>query len=567
MQASRLRNSISYGLIALCAVVLAMQIPTFASSLSLGGLFRLVLLPITGTMALLAVVQTRERGWGIPRFHLAGGWALALILPASVFVASLTYQYGARLNLVTVPVLALLLVGYGLALHSLLTDKEHHALAIFLLSVPLLDFVEWDSGLRWTLFELRIGGILLLVKGSYIYVLSLFGVWAARRLTGRNIRLTQPRIYVPVMLLLLWALTSTFLFTYNHNKEWALNQIFAVLVFPLLMFIMMVETVDTKPKLCLMVYATIALAIISISIAFYMSLRQEPIASPMELITTQSMSVDYVLGSISLKGMMLSLIAPLVLALFGIAENKRHILITLGLVVYTVGAQLASFSRTGLLASFAGAAGLLTNKKVRLLALFGLILVLIFWGPVYTYGLARFHDIGSFEDLNLKHLSYGRYQGWNAAIGMIREQPILGVGLKNFRDYAPRFSQPIALGFSEGSVVTGYMPDAHNLFLSIAAELGLVGLGFLLLFLGMLLLGLIRGLWATRGNNLIILGLGLLGAYVAHLVMCLTGNGFWVAKSSLVFNFASWTLFALMVKFRYVGDQRSPEAPTGERYE
>ena len=71
----------------------------------------------------------------------------------------------------------------------------------------------------------------------------------------------------------------------------------------------------------------------------------------------------------------------------------------------------------------------------------------------------------------------------------------------------------------------------------------------------MLLLELARGLLAARGSKLEPIGWGLLGVYVAHIVIAMFGNGFWTAKMSMAFNILYWTLFALMVRLRSVGSK------------
>jgi len=197
-----------------------------------------------------------------------------------------------------------------------------------------------------------------------------------------------------------------------------------------------------------------------------------------------------------------------------------------------------------------------------LLAILALIMALIFWKPLYDAALVRFHDMLSLEDLTLKHLSYRRWQGWTAAIGMLRERPILGVGLGNFLDYAPRFIRPSSPG---GGLPPEYMANAHNLFLDIASQLGLVGLVILLLFLGMLLFELMRGLSEVRGSKLEAIGWGLLGVYVAHIVLSITGHGFWSAKLSIGLNVLLWTLFALMTRLRLVGNKMKSGAITEDR--
>ena len=151
MQASRLKNVISYGLIIYFSVVVGRQVPAFAGSLALGTLFRLVLMPVVVLMVLLVVVQNWERiwgqGWGIPRLSLHYGKSkVAFSLLTALLVGVLMARHGESLNLVSLPVLLLVMTCYFLSLYFIMIAKDHYALAIFLLIMPALNFVEWEFG-------------------------------------------------------------------------------------------------------------------------------------------------------------------------------------------------------------------------------------------------------------------------------------------------------------------------------------------------------------------------------------------------------------------------------------
>jgi len=555
MQASRLKNSISFGLVLFFAVVLARGIFTFAGSLTLGALIRLVLFPVVVLMVLLFVIQNRGPGWTIPhpRFPSAKS-AATFILPSSLLVGILITRFGEVLNLISVSVFILVIVCYFASLYFVIVGKEHYALALLLLSMPLMDFFEWDSGLKGIIVQ--IGDVPLRLHGAHFYIASLFGVWAATRLIRGEFYLTKMRLYLPVVLLLLYSLVSLLLITYSHNKHVALGTVVTVLVFPLPVFMMMVEAVDTKDKLYLIIYSAIAMVVMYIFVAFYMSYRAGIIGLDLTSVREEYGIIEYGTGSVAAKAMMLTLIVPVLLGLLGTAKGSRQVLSIIGLLVYIAFAQIISFSRSGLLATIAGAACLLFNRRVWFLTVLALIMVLVFWQPIYNTALLRLHEIHSLEDLSLKRLSPSRYASWVAAFGMVREKPILGVGLKNFGDHAQRFANAYYFRKTEdGTYHIVFMHDSHNMFLTVAADLGLVGLGILLWFLGMLLYELVQGLSAVKGRRLAPIGWGLLGVYVAHIVLGVFNYGFWVIKPTLGINVLCWTLFALMAQLRCVGSK------------
>lgn len=136
-------------------------------------------------------------------------------------------------------------------------------------------------------------------------------------------------------------------------------------------------------------------------------------------------------------------------------------------------ADLLTFSRGGIIGLLIGGAiyfSLFVPKRfswgrnrLRLAIVFGVIAIAFFSPPVFNRFLSSF----SFADTS----STERLMLWREAVEVVRGNPALGLGLGNYLATA----RPL------------YVPEtpfyAHNLYLDIATELGLVGLGlFLVLF-------------------------------------------------------------------------------------
>jgi O-Antigen ligase len=88
----------------------------------------------------------------------------------------------------------------------------------------------------------------------------------------------------------------------------------------------------------------------------------------------------------------------------------------------------------------------------------------------------------------------------NIALGMIKEHPLLGVGMNNFQIASPPF-------FPEGRT---FPSRVHNIYLLIAAETGLIGAAFFLLFLFSLLKKVRCAIASREGVLLLSLFMGLL---------------------------------------------------------
>lgn len=98
-----------------------------------------------------------------------------------------------------------------------------------------------------------------------------------------------------------------------------------------------------------------------------------------------------------------------------------------------------------------------------------LLLALLIFGSTTPLGL-RFTDV-NFSDESIMQ----REKLIHSSLLMIKDNPIFGVGLNNFLTNLPYYQQQSNALF--------YLQPVHNLFLLIASETGLIGLGFFVWFL------------------------------------------------------------------------------------
>jgi putative inorganic carbon (HCO3(-)) transporter len=104
-----------------------------------------------------------------------------------------------------------------------------------------------------------------------------------------------------------------------------------------------------------------------------------------------------------------------------------------------------------------------------------------------------------------------RLAHWEAALGMVRDHPLLGVGIGNYVPVYPAYALP---GWSDP------LGHAHNYYLHIAAEAGLLGLAAYVLFLlaafwhGWRSVAALRGIWQGVALGI----LGVLAAFAVHSV-------------------------------------------------
>src|SRR5207247_712178 len=107
---------------------------------------------------------------------------------------------------------------------------------------------------------------------------------------------------------------------------------------------------------------------------------------------------------------------------------------------------------------------------------------------------------------------------WHSALIVWSKSPIIGVGAGNLVGYMERFSV-----FSITLVLQGYQ-QAHNIFLELLAELGVVGLALFLFFMGMVIWRLARRVpsRSTAAQHIQATGLAML---VGSALLAVVGSG------------------------------------------
>ncbi|MFZ5447241.1 MAG: O-antigen ligase family protein [Thermodesulfobacteriota bacterium] len=116
--------------------------------------------------------------------------------------------------------------------------------------------------------------------------------------------------------------------------------------------------------------------------------------------------------------------------------------------------------------------------------------------------------------------AYGRLPLMEVAFNMIRANPLFGVGLNNY--------VPVALNydFTPQQLTSSWDTAVHNVYLFIAGEIGIPGLGF---FLGIVVSVFLAFLPAVRSPDPLIFcsGLGLMAGVAAHLFHWFTDLAPW----------------------------------------
>lgn len=187
----------------------------------------------------------------------------------------------------------------------------------------------------------------------------------------------------------------------------------------------------------------------------------------------------------------------------------------------------------------------LRSAAIRRISLLVLLVALVI-GGAFLLRTGRLSTVTSLSDIGKRD----RVSMWLSAVAMVQDRPLFGHGLNTF--------MAIYLDYWVGGE---FQPRyAHNCYLQIAAETGLVGLGAFLAFLWQLftICGARAPTSSTRMEALFLTGLfGSLAAFAAHAAI---DTDFYALRQAALF----WTLAGLAVGWRHCCESRSgPGASDG----
>ena len=185
---------------------------------------------------------------------------------------------------------------------------------------------------------------------------------------------------------------------------------------------------------------------------------------------------------------------------------------------------------------------LVAGKRMMILAAMFIVFSIISTLIVLPYFKTRFTTISMDEEaINL------RFFYDQMAIKMIAEKPLLGIGIGNFVNYSHHFpaflraANKIANG---GGETAAEIPDwiyqpAHNIYLLIAAEIGILGA---LVFIIFILIKLIKNIFPLKPKDVDSMINPLVFAFIAFLIIGLSDHFSWTLQTGAMTFWLSMAL-------------------------
>jgi O-antigen ligase len=318
-------------------------------------------------------------------------------------------------------------------------------------------------------------------------------VWLAKMVVAREVKIIHPPLFLPLIIFLgaiLLSLTGALSLRYSFKEILKWLEVLGIYLF----VANAIEREQARVVVLLMLLAGIGQALLG----FYQFFGR---VGPQAFVVLGRFVRAYgTFDQPNPYGGYLGLVLPLAWGVLLGAGGLRYwrywildigqLLATLGLAV--MGAALIMSWSRGAWLGFAAAFILMSlaysQRGVALLALLCLLAALVLLlGSIQALpqsiiqritGFLPYLHVFDVRGVKLTDANYAvveRMAHWQAAWGMFNDRPWLGVGIGNYEPVYPAYSVqgwPLALG------------HAHNYYLNIAAEAGLIGLGAYLILWG-----------------------------------------------------------------------------------
>ncbi len=241
----------------------------------------------------------------------------------------------------------------------------------------------------------------------------------------------------------------------------------------------------------------------------------------------------------NLLGIYLSAFAPLILGLsLYYFKNKQKLIFTFVSLIALIGIIL-TYSRPTLLAIYIVLFFLGIAKKdkaiIALLIIFTLISPFIL--PKSVKNWAREVEYNPFRFI----CNDDRIAVYRNSLNMIKDHPFIGLGANTYMKNYKKYREPIEYR----NIVTKDYMYAHNNFLHMAAEIGLIGLGIFIWLLYKLFMECNNIYRKLEDGYLKIISLSLSACLIAFLVNGLTESSLYYSRVAIIFWYIMGLALAL----------------------
>jgi O-antigen ligase len=238
-------------------------------------------------------------------------------------------------------------------------------------------------------------------------------------------------------------------------------------------------------------------------------------------------------------GIYLSCLVPLVIGLtLYYFRNKRKLIMLLISLLSAAGLFL-TYSRGALIGCFVAILFLAIIKKDKLIIAALIASVIIF--PFVASEKMQGWLVCAKTDPLVFFLNGDRISAWKNTLNMVVHHPVCGVGVNTYSKVYAKYK----LADAEKVFATPDSFYAHNNFLQMAGEIGLIGLGAFLWFLYLLFKYNLFVFKRLKDEYLKAVSLCLIGCLIAFLINGLTETSLYNARVAMIFWFLAGFSFSV----------------------
>ncbi|MCD4818503.1 MAG: O-antigen ligase family protein [Candidatus Cloacimonetes bacterium] len=359
----------------------------------------------------------------------------------------------------------------------------------------------------------------------HVTVLLILTLKAIQAINKGQIKIYRTPLDIPILLFLILCFFSMFFSVYHYASRIMFYKVITYIVF----FYFVINLFRTKKKLNILIlvivifgslYATFALIMISGNFLGF-----KIFSKGNYVISLTYVNRNHFAG-------FLEMIIWLCIGLALVSKGAKRVLF-LCLAVYCAVAIFFSLSRggiLGLLGSLLFLSIIFTfykykRKNILILSSFLiLVITVMIWMGIEPV-------LERLETLKNPSLTTGRLEYWKGTINLISEYPLFGSGLATFPYVFPRF-QP-------QKVSNRFVNHAHNDYLEITSDLGIIGFLLIIFSIGIFFHFVIKRLYKQLDKNLQIIALCVLSGICSILIHAFVEFNFQIPSNVLLFATSS----------------------------
>lgn len=397
------------------------------------------------------------------------------------------------------------------------------AIGLFIIILPIVSRLK-------TIFLVTLGPFEISIESIFIFILLLG--WFARLAVNKDKIVREP-LGVWILFFILTGVISISSAKYPLESS---RVLFAGIVQPVIFYYILINNVRDRKSIKLTIYALIFSIFIASSYSLFQLFSLSGF-SPHGILEYRLPSVYYnplIFAETLILTMPLLFVAS-ISRLFPVIWRKFALLVLL----ISLFALMLTYSR-GAAVALAASTSLLFIKEVRIRRLaykaipFIVLALILQWGLISSIFMRRLPTMQYLSEPS--NAITERLNGWQSSLTMISDRPLTGVGLGMFKYNYPQYM------ISEAIL---QLESAHNLYLNIAVEMGILGLIFFLIILGIIIK---RAIFLTKSKDPFIkdISLGLLASAAGYSVLVFFGAEF-VHKHMFTNMLLFWTIIGLII--------------------